>query len=198
MLGALAHGNRETMPAIIVDVRTELATLAEEAAANECIVPDTVIAVPFCGVTLQIPSADACSEVNFRLEAALKDLSMGFDGGVTPLPHEEWLFPERAGKPAVVGKDLLADNEVARTHFLTQARRGANTMMCQFTAMVSQEKKGNTRPSSTQITTLSSSAKSCSFATMPRSSATYQCSTAFDKCCQTKTERLALMMRVEK
>ncbi len=92
---------------------------------------------------MRIPSGDPAKEVSFRLEAVLKNMSVGYAGGVTSLPYETWLFPERASIEAVVVKDHLLENEVARNTFNTVARRNANTMLCQFRGMVEDRKEKN-------------------------------------------------------
>ena len=70
-------------------------------------------------------------------------MSVGYAGGVTSLPYETWLFPERASIEAVVVRDHLLENEVARSTFNTVARRNANTMLCQLRGMVEDHKEKN-------------------------------------------------------
>ena len=79
--------------------REELCSLAAEAMADPLFAPNAVTEVTYLGTKLEIPTSDANTEVNFKLEAALRSHSVGFDGGVKPLPHEAWLLGHRHWGP---------------------------------------------------------------------------------------------------
>ena len=105
--------------------RQQLGELAAAAGTDSFFTPSAVIEVQYHKATLKIPSGDPSVEVNYRLEAFLRGLSVGYHGGLTPLPHETWMFPGRAQKMATVSAALLPDAEEAREHFIATARRSA-------------------------------------------------------------------------
>ena len=121
-------------------LRKDLADLAAEAGRDKLFVASPTISVEFLGAKLKIQSGDAAKEVNIRLEATLRNMSVCFNGGGVPLPHEAWLFPERAAVKALVPREELQDNGAARTLFNMTARRNANTMLCQLVSMVDDSK----------------------------------------------------------
>ena len=132
--------SRQELDGGLDGVRRELAHLGQQAAQDNSFKAMATIEVEFLGARLRLPSGDPSKEVNFRLHAVLKNLSVGFSDGVSALPYEAWLFSERASSPAIVTKEHLIENEVARLQFTTLARRSANTMLCQFISMVEDRK----------------------------------------------------------
>ena len=68
--------------------------------------------------------------------------SVGFSEGVDPLPHEQWLFSgSRSKQLAPVPKDQLADNDMVRHRFISEARRTGAVSLCQLVEMASDPKK---------------------------------------------------------
>ena len=97
------------MPVPLDGARTTLATMAADAIRDPGFKACSIIELQFCGVRMRVPSADPSTEVSLRLEACLRDLSIGFDGGLTPMAHERWLFEGRAGAQVIVTADMLPE-----------------------------------------------------------------------------------------
>ena len=129
------------IPSAVPGIRDQLARIAATAAGDKGFVASPVISVDFLGSTMKVQSGDPSTECNLRLEALLKGLSVGYAGGVTPLPHESWLMPERASIAATIPSSSLEENETARLSFVAAARRVGNTALCQLKAMVGTESK---------------------------------------------------------
>ena len=120
--------------------RESLASLALEASIDRCFVLTPVAKVQFLGVELNVPTADASTEVMFRLEALLRNHSIGYKGGVRALPHETWLFPTRGSAKAAIPAKELSENDCAREHFCLQASRSACENLCDLVDLVNGKK----------------------------------------------------------
>ena len=74
------------------------------------------ILVPFVGTTLEFVVQDPSSEVELRVQAALRSQALGTRGGIPLLEHEQWCAPEyaRDSVECTVDSCLLAENLAAR------------------------------------------------------------------------------------
>ena len=61
--------------------RTDLADIAALASADDCFVPAAFVDVEYLEGVVRIPTGCASTEVNVRLEALLRSLSVGFVRG---------------------------------------------------------------------------------------------------------------------
>ena len=103
--------------------------------------PSPTIELQYHEAKLSLASGDPSVEVDLRLQAFLRGLSVCFEGGTQGLPHELWLYPGRASQIAVVSGELLPEASDARDLFLTTARRAGNTSLSQLVGMVDEERK---------------------------------------------------------
>ena len=71
----------------------------------------------------------------------VENWSVGYAGGVTPMPHESGLLTDRATQTDTIPASSLEENETARLSFITAARRAGNTALCQLKAMVDTDHK---------------------------------------------------------
>ena len=124
-------------------LQQDLVEMAERACEDKNFVALKTAKIPFCGVVMDIPTADAVTEANYRYQAAMRDCSIGHSNGLPPLPHERWLFPERSTTQGIAAL-MLPEAHTAREHFRDLAVRGNNLMLCQLAGMVDEPKKMKT------------------------------------------------------
>ena len=111
-----------------------------KASEDACFTAVAVSKIRFLDTDVHVPTGDAFTEIQFRLEAVLRNNSIGYKGGVRALPHEQWIFGSRSGQKAPIGRKDLLDNDSAREQFWLQAKRQAATMMCQLVQLVEEKR----------------------------------------------------------